>query len=115
MRSHRGISALVAAAALVFVSNARAGNESQGRDDRDQCRENDSGGKGDSDGPRILQADADSSNLFIHGTGFGTKNGTVTLGGQRLGVASWSPTDIVAVVPQNLLPASYLLTVTPAH
>ena len=115
MRSHRGISALVAAAALVFVSNARAGNESQGRDDRDQCRENDSAAKGDSDGPRILQADADSSNLFIHGTGFGTKNGTVTLGGQRLGVASWSPTDIVAVVPQNLLPASYLLTVTPAH
>ena len=115
MRSHRGISALVAAAALVFVSNARAGNESQGRDDRDQCRENDSAAKGDSDGPRILQADADSSNLFIHGTGFGTKNGTVTLGGQRLGVASWSPTDIVAVVPQSLLPASYLLTVTPAH
>ena len=115
MRSHRGISALVAAAALVFVSNARAGNESQGRDDRDQCRENDSAAKGDSDGPRILQADADTSNLFIHGTGFGTKNGTVTLGGQRLGVASWSPTDIVAVVPQSLLPASYLLTVTPAH
>jgi len=115
MRSHRGISALVAAAALVFVSDARAGNESQGRDDRDQCRENDSAAKGDSDGPRILQADADTSNLFIHGTGFGTKNGTVTLGGQRLGVASWSPTDIVAVVPQSLLPASYLLTVTPAH
>ena len=115
MRSHRGISALVAAAAFVFVSDARAGNESQGRDDRDQCRENDSAAKGDSDGPRILQADADSSNLFIHGTGFGTKNGTVTLGGQRLGVASWSPTDIVAVVPQSLLPASYLLTVTPAH
>ena len=115
MRSHRGISALVAAAAFVFVSDARAGNESQGRDDRDQCRENDSAAKGDSDGPRILQADADTSNLFIHGTGFGTKNGTVTLGGQRLGVASWSPTDIVAVVPQNLLPASYLLTVTPAH
>ena len=115
MRSHRGISALVAAAAFVFVSDARAGNESQGRDDRDQCRENDSAAKGDSDGPRILQADADTSNLFIHGTGFGTKNGTVTLGGQRLGVASWSPTDIVAVVPQSLLPASYLLTVTPAH
>ena len=39
----------------------------------------------------------------------------MTLGGQRLGVASWSPTDIVTVVPNNLLPASYLLTVTPSH
>ena len=114
MRSHWGVSALVAAA-LVFAPDARAGNESQGKgkDDRDQCRENDPGGN--SDGPRIVQADADSGNLFIHGTGFGTKSGTVTLGGQRLGVASWSPTDIVAVVPNNLLPASYLLTVTPSH
>ena len=119
MRSHWGVIALVAAA-LAFAPDARAGNQSQGngrdehgKDDRDQCRENDPGGN--SDGPRIVQADADSGNLFIHGTGFGTKSGTVTLGGQRLGVASWSPTDIVAVVPNNLLPASYLLTVTPSH
>src|SRR4029453_769319 len=35
--------------------------------------------------------------------------------GQRLGIASWSPTDIVAVLPSHLLSASYLLTVTPAR
>ncbi|HZJ54174.1 MAG TPA: hypothetical protein VFD38_08540 [Myxococcaceae bacterium] len=114
MRSHRGVIALVAAA-LAFAPDASAGNEGRrdehGKEDRDQCRENDPGG----DGPRILRADVDSSNLFIHGTGFGTKNGTVTLAGQRVGVASWSPTDIVAVLPSNLLPASYLLTVTPAR
>jgi hypothetical protein len=118
MRSHWGVIAL--AAALALGQDARATNEGQGkgrdehgRDDRDQCRESDPGGN--SDGPRILRADADGSNLFVHGTGFGTKSGTVTLGGQRLGVASWSPTDIVAVVPSNLLPASYLLTVTPSR
>src|SRR4029453_15922764 len=110
MRSHRGVIALVAAATLAFALDGGAGNESHSKDDRDQGRENDPGGN--DDGPSILRADADSSNLFIHGTGFGTKSGTVNLGGQRLGVASWSPTDIFRVGPGNLLPASYLLTIT---
>ncbi|HZX42386.1 MAG TPA: IPT/TIG domain-containing protein, partial [Myxococcaceae bacterium] len=119
MRSHWGVVAVVAVA-LAFAPDARAENKDEhGREDRDQCHENDPGGRGDpsdhSDWPRILRADADNANLFIHGTGFGTKNGTVTLGGQRLGIASWSPTDIVAVIPKNLLPASYLLTVTPSR
>ena len=39
----------------------------------------------------------------------------MTLGGQRLGVASWSPTDIVAVMPRDPASASYLLTVTPSR
>lgn len=125
MRSHLGVIAVVAAG-LAFGLDARAGNDGQGKgkdeqgkEDRDQCRETSPGGRGDSsersDWPQILHADADGANLFIHGTGFGTKNGTVTLGGQRLGVASWSPMDIVAVMPTNLLPASYLLTITPSR
>jgi hypothetical protein len=107
----------VVVAALAFAPEARAGNEGHGKDDRDHCREDDHGARGNpsdrGDWPRILRADADSTNLFIHGAAFGTKNGTVTLGGQRLSIASWSPTDIVALLPKNLLPASYLLTVTP--
>jgi hypothetical protein len=118
MRSHWGVIALFTAA-VAFAPNARAGNE-RGNDgsDHDQCRDNDpwrhdSPDRGD--GPLILTADADGANLFIHGTGFGTRHGTVTLGGQRLAIASWSPSDIVAVMPKNPQPASYLLTVTPSH
>ena len=108
MRSHRGVIAVVAVV-LAFAPGARAGDE-RGTHERDECRENDHGER--PDGPRILRGDADATSLFIHGTNFGTRSGTVTLGGQRLGVASWSPTDIVAVLPANVLPASYLLTVT---
>ena len=112
MRSHRGVIALFAAA-VAFAPSAHAGNErGNGNDDRDQCRENDPARHDSSDGPLILNADADGANLFIHGTGFGTRNGTVTLGGQRLAIAAWSPSDIVAVMPGNPQPASYLLTVT---
>ena len=119
MSSHRGVIALFAAA-VAFAPNAHAGNErGNGNDGRDdQCRENDPGRHDSSDrgdGPLILTADADGANLFIHGTGFGTKNGSVTLGGQRLAIASWSPSDIVAVMPKNPQPASYLLTVTPSR
>ena len=118
MRSDWGVIALVAAS-VAFASNAYAGNErGHGNDDRDQCRENDPGSHDSSDhgdGPLILHADADGANLFIHGTGFGNGNGTVTLGGQRLAIASWSPSDIVAVMPSNPQPASYLLTVTPSR
>ena len=109
MRSHRGVIAAVAAV-LAVAPAARAGDEGS-RHERDECRENDRGDRS-GDWPQILRGDADTTSLFIHGTGFGTRNGTVTLGGQRLAVASWSPTDIVAVLPKNLLPASYLLTVT---
>src|SRR5262249_41676873 len=109
------------AAALAFAPDARAGNESQdkGRDehDRDQCREADPGGN--SDGPRILRADADSVNLFIHGTGFGTKSGTVTLGGQRLGrrpgsgAAPWPRPASGGGAPNTFPPASSLLPAPP--
>src|SRR5262249_55313986 len=115
MSSRWGVIAVVAAA-LAFAPEARAGNDGKGKDDREQCHEDDHGERGDhGDWPRILRADTESANLFIHGSGFGTSNGIVTLGGQRLSIASWSPTDIVAVVPKNLLPASYLLTVTPSR
>src|SRR5690349_20880140 len=115
MRQHWGVTALVAAA-LAFVPDARGGSENRDRgNDHDQCRENDPRGLDHSDGPLILHADADGANLFIHGSGFGTRSGTVTLGGQRLGVASWSPTDIVAVMPKAPASASYLLTVTPSR
>src|SRR5215469_18903788 len=96
MRSHWGVTALFAAA-VAFAPNAQAGNE---RENDEQCRENDPGRHDSSDrgdGPLILHADADGANLFIHGTGFGTRNGTVTLGGQRLAIAAWSPSDVVAV------------------
>jgi len=111
MRQHWGVTALVAAA-LAFVPDARGGSENR---DHDQCRENDPRGSDRGDGPLILHADADGANLFIHGSAFGTRSGTVTLGGQRLGVASWSPTDIVAVMPKDPASASYLLTVTPSR
>src|SRR5215475_8078060 len=96
MRSHWGVITLFTAA-IAFSPSARAGNErghdNDGRDD--QCRDNDPWRKDSSDrgdGPLILHADADGANLFIHGTGFGGRHGTVTLGGQRLTIASWSPT-----------------------
>src|SRR6185295_16963809 len=114
MRRNWGVTALIAAV-LAFVPDARGGSSSRDND-RDQCRENDPRGFWDhGDGPLILHADADGANLFIHGTGFGTRGGTVTLGGQRLGVASWSPTDIVAVMPKDPAAASYLLTVMPSR
>src|SRR5262245_16845932 len=110
MSSHRGVTVLFAAV-LAFGPSARAGNGNDGREDRD-CRENDPGrheGSDHGEGPVILTADADGANLFIHGTGFGTRNGTVTLGGQRLAIASWSPSDIVAVMPARSASATYLL------
>ena len=114
MRRNWGVTALIAAV-LAFVPDARGGSSSRDND-RDQCRENDPRGFWDhGDGPLILHADADGANLFIHGTGFGARGGTVTLGGQRLGVASWSPTDIVAVMPKDPAAASYLLTVMPSR
>ena len=116
MSSRWGFIALITAA-LAYAPESRAGDEGRGKDEHDQCREEDHRAGGNpsdhGDWPRILRADADSTNLFIHGAAFGSRNGTVTLAGQRLSIASWSPTDIVAVLPKNPLPASYLLTVTP--
>ncbi len=62
--------------------------------------------------PYITNADADSAHLFVKGANLGTANGVVMLGSQKLTVSSWSPTDVVAVLPSGVVPASYLLTVT---
>jgi hypothetical protein len=61
--------------------------------------------------PVIERADADAAleHLFIHGRDLGRRPPRVTLGGQALEVASASPTDVVALLPPGMTPASYRL------
>lgn len=62
--------------------------------------------------PVILSADAQGQNLFISGTNFGAAQPPkVTLGGSALTVSSYSPTSIVAALPDGILPATYFLLV----
>jgi len=64
--------------------------------------------------PEILRADADSAltNLFIYGVNFGTRPPTVTLSGTPLPVASFTSTEIVAMLPSHLDPATFRLEVS---
>ena len=64
---------------------------------------------------KINRADADTVNhfLFIKGVNFPTKKAPgVVLGGSALVVDSYSATDIVAVLPPTVVPATYLLSVS---
>ena len=62
--------------------------------------------------PVVLSTEATGFFLIIHGTNFGVKKTpSVFLGGGAVGVLTWSTTTIVAVEPQGLPPASYLLLV----
>jgi hypothetical protein len=64
--------------------------------------------------PIILRADADvgAGILFVHGVDFGaTRPPVVTLGGVRLAVQSYSPTDVVATLDPGLAAGSYPLHV----
>jgi hypothetical protein len=54
----------------------------------------------------------DSGNLVIYGHNFGTKTGTVKLGDTRLTTQSWGQEEIVAILPIDIDPGSYLLVVT---
>src|SRR4051794_37687954 len=62
---------------------------------------------------RILRADVDLGEglLFINGRELPRHEPTVVLGSTRLHVLSSSRTDIVALVPSGLVPATYLLLV----
>jgi hypothetical protein len=64
--------------------------------------------------PTIYQADVDQGLLYVKGTNFGGNSGKLVLGNQTLVLQSWSPTDIVGVVPASLAPASYVVTVNTA-
>jgi hypothetical protein len=64
--------------------------------------------------PTIYQADVDQGLLYVKGTNFGGNSGRLVLGNQTLVLQSWSPTDIVGVVPASLAPASYVVTVNTA-
>jgi len=65
--------------------------------------------------PVVQTADADAANhnLFISGQNLGTTIPSVVLGGIQLSVISYSPTNLVAALPKDIAPASYLLVVTP--
>src|SRR4051812_27891841 len=62
---------------------------------------------------RIFRVDVDLADgaLFISGQGLPRSEPTVVLGNLKLTVVSFSTTDIVAKVPGELAPATYLLVV----
>jgi len=63
--------------------------------------------------PVVLSAEVDGPDLFIQGVGFGyARMPTVVVGGNALEVLSYSSTTIVARLPSDLPPASYLLSIT---
>jgi hypothetical protein len=66
------------------------------------------------DFPVIMEtvADYDHLLLYVSGQYFGTKIGTITLGGTQLTVQTWSQNQIVAIVPTSVGPGSYQLIVT---
>jgi hypothetical protein len=53
-----------------------------------------------------------TGSITVVGTGFGVANGTVLIDSTSLTVSSWSANTIVAVLPANIAPGSYLLSVT---
>ena len=63
--------------------------------------------------PVINEANADNTNslLYISGQNFGTNHYSVLLGNTTLTIKSWSAYQIVANLPTNITPGSYLLTV----
>jgi hypothetical protein len=61
--------------------------------------------------PVIVNAASDGTMLTIHGSNFGSGTPTVMLNAMPLVVQSATATDIVAFLPANLAPASYLLAV----
>jgi len=64
--------------------------------------------------PMILSVETDSAaqHLIIAGQKFGSHPPGVTLGGRTLTVSKHSPTQVVADLPADLRPATYLLTVS---
>jgi hypothetical protein len=69
-------------------------------------------GEGEDRFPVITRADADfaAGILFIHGESFGAaRSPSVTLGGVRLRVLSYSTTDVVAQLGNGFIPGSYPL------
>jgi hypothetical protein len=68
--------------------------------------------------PVIRQTEADYDNLllYVFGDNFGTAVGKVRLGDNELVVQSWNREEIVVILPSDVGPGSYLLTVTvPTH
>src|SRR5947199_4993034 len=61
--------------------------------------------------PIIISAAPDSDAITIRGLNFGAGVPRVTLNSTELLVLSYGPGEIVARLPQNLAPASYLLAV----
>ncbi len=59
-----------------------------------------------------VKSDYNAMTLTVIGQNLGSTSGTVTLGGTPLTVNSWSPSAIVAQIPQGTSPGSYSLVVT---
>jgi hypothetical protein len=64
--------------------------------------------------PVITEAVADYSDmlLYIYGSNFGAKEPIVRLGDSQLALHSWTPREIVAKIPLDIVAGSYLLTVS---
>src|SRR5208282_2282946 len=61
--------------------------------------------------PSIYSADANASltQVFITGSHFGARQGSVLFGGSKATVASWAPSMVVIDLPSGTDPGSYLL------
>ena len=59
-----------------------------------------------------VSVDYSKSLCYVYGDNFGTKAGTVTIGGTLLTVKTWAATEVIAALPSGVVPGSYLISVT---